>query len=243
MGLLLQTHTVLVNGFPIHYAQCGNDTMPTIVFIHGSPGSWNAFERYMQDKELLSRFRLIAIDRPGFGYSRFGDARNLKQQSLLLSPVIHLLQNGKVLYAVGHSLGGPVAVQLQADNNNLFSGLILLAASVDPKEEKPERWRPFLFKSPLNYFVPGAFKASNEELWYLKKDLYKLDSLWYKLTCPVWIVHGSKDGFVPPGNAVYAQKKLSHASSVIVTMIPNARHFIPWEQYNEVKRLLLHLPV
>jgi pimeloyl-ACP methyl ester carboxylesterase len=226
----------------MHYAKTGNDTLPTLFFVHGSPGSWNAFEAYMQDKELLAKYRMISVDRPGFGYSNFNKAQNLQEQSKLITPVIKLLQNDKPMYAAGHSLGGPMIVKLQIDNPGLFDGLVLLAASVDPAAEKPEKWRPVLYKTPLNFFVPGALRPSNKELWYLKNDLKELDKQWDKITCPVWILHGDKDSFVPVGNVDYTKRKLSGNKNVSVRILSGARHFIPWEQYNEIKETFLKLP-
>src|SRR6188474_3114112 len=140
-NVTLTTEFITIDGFKMHYAKTGNDTLPTLFFVHGSPGGWTAFERYMQDKDLLSRYRMISVDRPGFGYSQFGDAKKLEEQSKLMSPIAKLFQNGKPMYGVGHSLGGPMIVKLQMDNENLFTGLVFLAASNDPEEEKPERWR------------------------------------------------------------------------------------------------------
>jgi len=238
----LTTETIKIDGFNMHYAKTGNDSFPTLFFVHGSPGSWNAFERYLQDKDLLSKYRMISIDRPGFGYSNFGDAKNLDDQSKLISPLVKSSQNGKPMYAIGHSLGGPMIVKLQMDNENLFTGLVFLAAAVDPDEEKPERWRFMLNSSFLQYFLPGAFRPSNEELVYLKTDLKYLDKEWDKITCPVWIIHGDKDTFVPVGNVEYAKKKLTKAKSVEVKILPDARHFIPWEQYDDIKKVLMGLP-
>ena len=242
-GVELITEHIYVDGFDMHYAKTGNDSMPTLFFVHGSPGGWSAFERYMQDKDLMEKFRMISIDRPGFGYSQFGDAKNLEEQSKLISPLAKSFQNGKPMYAVGHSLGGPMIVKLQMDNENIFTGLVFLAASVDPAEEKPENWRPVLYKTPLKFFVPGAMRPSNEELWYLKKDLKEMDSQWEKIICPIWIIHGDKDTFVPVGNVEYAKKKLTKAKSVEVKILPGARHFIPWEQYGDIKEVLLKLPI
>jgi pimeloyl-ACP methyl ester carboxylesterase len=240
-GVELKTEVIKINDFKMHYAKTGNDSLPTLFFVHGSPGGWNAFEKYMQDKDLLSKYRMISIDRPGFGYSQFGDAKNLQEQSDLISPLIKLFQNNKPMFAIGHSLGGPMIVKLQMDNENLFAGLVLLAASVDPEEEKPERWRFVLKNSPLQFFLPGAFRPSNEELVYLKKDLWETDKQWEKITCPVWIIHGDKDSFVPVANADYAKKKLTKAKSVEVKILKGARHFIPWEQYEDIKEVLMRL--
>jgi pimeloyl-ACP methyl ester carboxylesterase len=237
----LVTATIPVNGFNMHLARTGADSLPTLFFIHGSPGSWHAFEQYMQDKDLIGKYRMISIDRPGFGYSNFNKAKNLEEQSQLISPLIKRFSNGKPVYAVGHSLGGPMIVKLQADNPELFDGLVLLAASVDPAAEKPEKWRPVLFKTPLNFFVPGAFRPSNKELWYLKKDLKQLDKQWSSIKCPVWVLHGDKDSFVPVSNAEYIKSKLHTNSGVTIKILPGARHFIPWEQYAEIKDLLLTL--
>ena len=43
----LITETIKVDGFDMHYAKTGNDTFPTLFFVHGSPGGWKSFERYM----------------------------------------------------------------------------------------------------------------------------------------------------------------------------------------------------
>lgn len=241
-GINLQTNTVVINGFKLHYAKTGNDTLPTLFFVHGSPGSWDAFKVYMKDKELLAKYRMFSIDRPGFGYSQFGDARSMSEQAAIINPLLHQIQNGKPFYIVGHSLGGPMAVTLVADNPGMFSGMVLLAASVDPAEEAPEKWRGFMHNSPFKYFLPGAFKPSNDELWYFKKDVHQVAASLATINCDVWIVHGDKDKFVPVGNAAYAKKMLVNARSVNTTILKGAPHFIPWQPwYNDVKAVLLQL--
>jgi pimeloyl-ACP methyl ester carboxylesterase len=240
-GVELFTGTVNVDNFFIHYAKTGNDSLPTILFIHGSPGSWISYERYMKDKDLLKKYRMISIDRPGFGYSEFGQAKNLKEQSMLISPLLEIFNNHKPVYIAGHSLGGPVAAQIAADNPHSFAGLILLSAAIDPGEERKEKWRPFFFNSPWKYLVPGAFDQSNRELWYLKEDLLQLQHDLAHINCRVWIVHGKKDVYVPVGNAAFAQKMLVNAKSIETTLLPHANHFIHTLKYDEVKKVLMAL--
>src|SRR6478752_1099847 len=175
-GIELTTNTIEVEKHHLHYVQTGSDTMPTIFFVHGTPGSWDAFSGYLQDSLLLQKFRLVSIDRPGFGNSDYGKPENLARQSQLISPLFKKLENGKPYFLAGHSLGGPMVIKLAADNEKLFKGIVVISGSIDPNEEKPERWRPVLFETPLNYFVPGAMRPSNEELWYLKKDLFLLQA-------------------------------------------------------------------
>lgn len=242
-GVELITTTEKISNRNIHYAKTGNDTLPTIIFIHGTPGSWDAFAGYMQDKELLRQYRMISIDRPGFGYSDFGKPVNLAAQSALISPVIKKINNGKPVYLVGHSLGGPLIIKFAADFPGYYDGLVILAGSEDPAEEKPEKWRPFLFKTPLNLLIPGAFKPSNEELWFLKKDLVDLQKDFPKVKCPVFFIHGEADTWVPPGNVAYAKKLLVNSPHIQELMLPGANHFIPWTKYDEIKNVLLQLKV
>jgi pimeloyl-ACP methyl ester carboxylesterase len=241
-GITLRTETLDVNGSKLHYVQTGNDTFPTLFFVHGSPGSWDAFSVYLKDTDLLRKYRMISIDRPGFGYSDFGDAKNLSDQSAIISPIFKHVQNGKPIYIIGHSLGGPTIVKLVADNPNTFSGMVILAGSEDPAEEASEKWRGFLKYSGLQYLLPGAFRPSNNEIWYYKKELRPLAKQFASITCNVWIIHGNKDKFVPVGNAAYAKKMLVNAKSVEVKILDGAPHFIPWAPwYKDVKEVLLRL--
>jgi pimeloyl-ACP methyl ester carboxylesterase len=240
-GVDISFNTITVSSRQLHYAQTGDNKLPTIVFVHGTPGSWDAFEGYLKDAELLQKFRLIAIDRPGFGHSDFGQALNLTQQSLVISPLFDHIKNGAPVYLVGHSLGGPMICRLAADNPGLFAGLIILAGSQDPAAEKPEKWRPVLYKSPLKYLVPGALRPSNEELWYLKQDLVNLSGDLSKITCPVFLLHGTKDVLVPFSNLAYTESKLVNASKKERIVFENENHFIPWTRFKEIKALLLKL--
>jgi len=240
-GVALFTETIEADGIRLHYAKTGNDTLQTLFFVHGSPGSWMKFAKYLQDKDLLENFRIVSVDRPGFGYSQFGNVRSLQEQSRLISLLLSRLQNGKPVYAIGHSYGGPMIVNLAVDNPGTFSGLVLLASALDPAAEKAEKWRPVLFKTPLNLLVPGAWRPSNKELWYLKEELKTLAPGFSTITCPVFILHGDQDGLVPVSNAAYAKKLLVNAKSVTVTIIPGANHFISDNNYELVKKTLMGL--
>jgi pimeloyl-ACP methyl ester carboxylesterase len=240
-GVELFTGTVNVDNFFIHYAKTGNDSLPTILFIHGSPGSWITYEHYMKDKDLLKKYRMISIDRPGFGYSEFGNAKNLEEQSKLISPLLEIFNNHQPMYVAGHSMGGPVAAQLVADNPESFAGLVLLSAAMDPAEERTEKWRPLFFKNPWKQLIPGAFLPSNTELWFLKKDLLRLEKDLYKIHCNVWIVHGNKDVYVPVGNAYFSERMLVNAKSIEMKIIPRANHFIHTIHYDIVKDVLMRL--
>ncbi|MEQ1553377.1 MAG: alpha/beta hydrolase [Ferruginibacter sp.] len=242
LKLSLFTETVDINNFQLHYAKIGIDTLSTLFFVHGSPGSWDAFSIYMQDKDLLAKYRMISIDRPGFGYSQFGYAKNMQEQSQIISPFLKYIDNKKPIYIIGHSLGGPLAIKLVVDNPSFFAGVVLLAASISPADEAPEKWRGLFANSTLQYLLPGAFKPSNLELWAFKKDIIPLSKQLSNITCPVWIIHGDKDKFVPVANVAYTKKMLVNAKFVETKILKGAPHFIPWEPwYKDVKNTLIQL--
>jgi pimeloyl-ACP methyl ester carboxylesterase len=240
-GVVLHTFIKIINGFPLHYAQTGNDSFPTLLFVHGSPGSWDAFQNYLMDSGLLKHYRIISIDRPGFGYSDFGNAMHLSQQAAIISAWMDSIQNKKPFIIIGHSLGGPLAVKLAAAKSDNTKALVILAGSLDPAAENPEKWRPVLFRTPLNYLVPGALRPSNKELWYLKKDLKEMSNDYEKVTCPVYILHGTKDMLVSYSNVAYAKKMFTKSAMITVTTFENENHFIVWTREKEITDLLMKL--
>jgi len=240
-GVTLTSHNEKIDGNTLHYVSTGADTLPLLVFIHGSPGSWSAFENYLKDNDLLQHFHMVAIDRPGFGYSDYGDAKHMDKQVEIISALLQKFTTNKPMFLIGHSLGGPLAASLVYKNPQLINTLVLLAGSVDPKAEKIELWRNIISYSPLRYLVPRFLRPSNDELMYFKKDVLEMPAILSKITCRVIILHGDHDSLVPYGNALYAKSKLTSAKSVELITLQGADHFIPWTNYTDIKKVLLQL--
>jgi pimeloyl-ACP methyl ester carboxylesterase len=193
----------------------------------------------MKDSSLRAHFRMVSIDRPGYGGSEDAGPMHLKDQSDHLVPILHKLAVHGPLLLAGHSLGGPAIVQLAADDPQDIACIVLLAGSVSPEYEGEEAWRNWFSHFPLKLLLPGAVRPSNVELLYFKDDVKGLASDFPKVTCDVRIVHGDQDPMVPPGNVDYARKNLVNARSVTVQMLPGANHFIPWTRTTEISKTLL----
>jgi pimeloyl-ACP methyl ester carboxylesterase len=237
----LQTHDTIINGSHLHYAVCGTDTLPTLVFIHGSPGSWMHYMKFMWDSSMRKKFRIVAIDRPGFGYSDFGKAMHLQVQSNMILPVLQKLKTDKPMFLVGHSMGGPVVVKMAAENLTLFKTVVIVAGAIDVSEEKTETWRKIMNVRPFYWALPGAFGPSNAELLYLKKDLISLKNDFAKITCNILFEHGDKDTWVPIKNIAYSKKMMINAASISADTLKGADHQIPWKNRDELKAILLGL--
>jgi pimeloyl-ACP methyl ester carboxylesterase len=237
----LEFFDTVIRGRTIHFASTGSDTLPTLIIIHGSPGSWFHYMKLMRDAELRKKFRIVSFDRPGFGQSDYGKPLGLQEQCALLLPVVRKLANGKPLFLCGHSYGGPVVAKLGADAPELFHSIVIAAGSLDPDLEKKETWRHIMENEPLSLFLPGAHRPSNTELLYLKEDLKPLAADLKNITSHVHFIHGDEDTWVPIENVRYGVKMMPNAASIRVDTIRGAGHQIPWKYRDEFKNLLLEL--
>lgn len=213
-------------GRQLHYVETGDSLRQPVLFVHGSPGSWDNFKAFLKDTFLLAHCRLLSVDRPGFGESEKGGAEDeLPTQAAALLPILQRQNQPVVL--VGHSYGGPIIVQAATMYPQYIKGLVIVAGSVDPTLE-PSNWYRYPLKyTPLRWAIPSFFRSSNDELLPLKKELKQMAPQWEKVRCPVVIVQGGKDVLVPPDNAKFAKQQLTH---VKVTTIwkENMNHFVPW---------------
>jgi pimeloyl-ACP methyl ester carboxylesterase len=223
----------------IHYVRVGRERPFRVIFVHGSPGSLSAFIDYLADSALLARAELISVDRPGFGNSNFGYAvPSLQRQSQLLRPLLDR-KDGQRNILVGHSLGGPVIARMAMDYPDLVDGLVLVAASIDPKLEPDEGWFRIPLSTPfLRWLVPRSFRASNDELVGLRKELEEMEPGWSKIKVPVTVIQGGKDGFVPAANADFARQVLTNAT-VEYVLDSEWNHFIVWNRPEVIREAVV----
>lgn len=235
-------HQVQTEGHTINYAEIGNDSLPVAFFVHGSPGSWSAFIDFMKDTQLVSRVKMVSVDRPGFGYSDFGEGEgSLEKQARYIRPVIEKYKvSGKKLILIGHSLGGPLIARMAMDYPQLVDHLIIVAGSISPALEPNEKW----FRIPLNFtplriLIPKSFRASNKELLYLRPELEKMMPLWKNIKMPVTIIQGGSDILVDPKNAAFAKEMLVNAKMNLV-WVDSMNHFVPWSHPWLIKQAILN---
>lgn len=225
----------------IHYTHVGNDTLPLVLLVHGSPGSSSAFLDYLGDEKLGKVAQSIAVDRPGFGYSKFGKAeRSLEKQALALKPLLERYRDRKTIL-VGHSFGGPIIVRAAIDFPDLVDGLVMVAGSVSPDLEPKEWWRKPLDWWIFRWMVPPALRVCNQEILPLYKELEIMLPDWKKVTCPVTIIQGAEDNLVPPDNATFAEAELVNSQKVRVQIIENGDHFILWSRRNLIVQAIIDL--
>ena len=227
----------------INYLHVGDENLPLVVFVHGSPGSLSAFINFMTDTALLKRAQLVTVDRAGFGESNFGYAeKSLQKQAQYLKPILEKYKNNKPIILVGHSLGGPVIARMAMDYQSLVDGLVIVAGSIDPDLEPNETWFRAPLATPLlSWIMPRSFRASNLEIYKLKPELQEMLPLWKNITCRVTIIQGKKDDLVSPANTDFAKKMLVNASSVDYVIKEDMSHFVPWQHPELIREEVLRL--
>lgn len=217
------------------------DSLPLIVLVHGSPGSADAFLSYLADTFLTKIARLVAVDRPGFGYTQgFGKPeRSLEIQAASVQAVVNQLAPGQKVWLVGHSLGGPVIARFAMDYPEQTAGLVLVAASIDPTLEEHPWWQSAINPPPLKWLIPKSFWASNAEIKSLEGELKKMLPLWENITCPVRVVHAVNDRLVPVANADFARRVLTNVADFKMDILPDGDHFILWNRYEKIRQILI----
>ncbi len=122
---------VTVDGMPVHVIVRGRGR--PVVLVHGNGTMAEDFAICGLIDRLAARYRVIAIDRPGFGYT--GRPRHriwtAQAQAVLLHRVLEQLGVERPLL-VGHSWGTIVALALAADGRRPLRGLVLLSGSYFP---------------------------------------------------------------------------------------------------------------
>jgi pimeloyl-ACP methyl ester carboxylesterase len=122
---------VEVDGVRLHYLERGRG--PALVLLHGNGVFANDFEYSGLVNELSGRYRVIAFDRPGYGYSDRprGTVWTADAQARLLH---HALQRIGVDSAIvlGHSWGTMVALAMGLQVPDFVRGLVLLSGYYYP---------------------------------------------------------------------------------------------------------------
>ncbi len=170
-----------VRGGSIHYVDLGPKDAPVLVLIHGLSGQLQHFT-YAMSSMLADEYRVIAVDRPGCGYSEREDdgLAALPEQARMIGEALDALgvQNPVL---VGHSLGGAVALAMALDRADKTAALALLCPATQHQPETPDVFRGLAVKSPFIRRLIGHTIAVPMAAATAEKVL---STVFYPETCP-----------------------------------------------------------
>ena len=127
---------VPVTGGSLHYTQLtpASTERGTVVLLHGASGNEADMMIPLGAPLAAQGFRVIAFDRPGYGWSERPDGRAdadpARQANLIVEGLARLGIHKAIVLA--HSLAGVVATNLALDHADVTQGLVLVAPVTHP---------------------------------------------------------------------------------------------------------------
>jgi pimeloyl-ACP methyl ester carboxylesterase len=117
----------------VEMAPQGREPEATVLLLHGASGS-SGDPMTALGERLARRFRVVAVDRPGSGWSdRIGGAgaASPATQARIMRAALRDIGIERAI-VVGHSWAGALALNLALDHADVVSGLVLLAPVSHP---------------------------------------------------------------------------------------------------------------
>ncbi|PKP10071.1 MAG: hypothetical protein CVU08_13925 [Bacteroidetes bacterium HGW-Bacteroidetes-3] len=209
-------------------------TLPTIVFVHGSPGSILDFKKYCSDADLRGKANLITYERVGYGIDETGNVQeSIAFETALLEDLLIDLDKRKTIL-VGYSYGGPIALA----SKYKYKKIVLLAPAVYSKVE-PMPWILNFYRwKTTRWLLPDIWKAASKEKLSHKKDLLNFENNWKDNPSKILSVHGNNDWIVPYENSLYLKEKFPSKQFELVTL-EDAGHGLVWSHFTAIKNILL----
>ena len=231
------------NGRKIRYLSVGDDSLPTLLFIHGSPSSTSFFMEYFKDSLFLHTFKMYAVDRPGYGSSGFGKPEpSIEKQADIIQPILEELNKVRhPVILVAASYGSSIACRLAMDNPQLVNGLILIGPSLAPGEEKTYWFTPVIENPLINWTIPRMFQSANTEKIHHREGLCEMLPLWKNIRVPVMYLQGAQDKLIYTSNAAFAKKQLINAPCLDIHFFEGLPHFIEFRERPAIRQKILEM--
>jgi len=209
-----------------------------LVFVHGAPGSWDAFKKYMVDSELYSRTRVVSYDRPGYGGSGREAMPGIQDQAEVLKEIIRHYDLAETIL-VGHSYGGPIAGYCALHPDLNIRAAIMIAPLIDPVSEPIFWYSYFSYWEWSSWLLPNTLQVAGSEKFAHAEELATIEDQWASATDKIIHVHGLEDALAPGAENVDFSKQHIPESNLELVVYPEKGHLIIWTAYGLMKAIIL----
>jgi pimeloyl-ACP methyl ester carboxylesterase len=234
-------HYYSTHGRRLRYVSVGNDSLPSLLFLHGSPGSMSFYSRRFEDSAIRDHFKVFAVDRPGYGYSGFGDPEpSIQLQAEMIRPILDSLNKAShPIIVIGGSYGAAVACRLAMDHPELVDGLVLTGPAIGPGREIYFWFTPVIENWTIRWFIPRMFRSANTEKVHHKEELEKMLPYWKNIRVPVAYLQGINDDIVDTSNASFAREHLINTPFLDIRFLPGRKHLLAKYEWQAIKETIL----
>jgi pimeloyl-ACP methyl ester carboxylesterase len=231
-GLRSRIDVAAAPGLRVSYLRAGPVDAARLILVHGTPGSADGWADYVASPP--PGLEVVAIDRPGFGDSGPVDALpRLEDQARAVAAL--LPTDGRPAILLGHSLGGAIVARVAADHPARVQSVVLLAASLDPAQERVHPLQRVGTWAAVRSLLPRALRNANAELMALEPELQALAAVLPQIRAQMIIVHGTQDDLVPVANVPFMQARLTGSRCVRTVLLEGRNHFLPWNSEADVR--------
>jgi pimeloyl-ACP methyl ester carboxylesterase len=228
------------NKVKININTIGDSTKPLLVIVHGAPGEWyNSYPNFL-NQSLLNNFFIVTYDRPGYGKSdNAAKAKLIDYQTKILAAVIaHVNPNNQPIHLLARSYGTPIAANYAATFSSQIQKLVLVGSTTAPAYERIF-WFSYLGKIDIfNLFLPKSLISATKEKFAHKKELKKIEPNYKNISCPTYVLHGTKDWIADSLNLYYNLANFTN-TKVKAIMINNAPHNIIGAEPAYIRSILI----
>ncbi len=216
----------------MYYQRVGDPQGQRVIFLHGTPGSKDAWKDYMV--EVPEGLEYISVDRPAFGDSDPKKVVPIMRQVQLMETLLTTSPDGRKPIVVGHSYGGTMAAIMAALYQDKLGAIVILAGSVSPALDNPMKIQRLGQYPPFVYMIPGGLRKANDEVIALEEEAKQFPALWPNIRIPVVVLQGEKDPLVSVKNIDYMRETMINAE-LDIKILEGVNHFIPWNSKEHVE--------
>ncbi|HYG91758.1 MAG TPA: alpha/beta fold hydrolase [Azospirillum sp.] len=237
---------------------------PTMLLFHGGMGSWTHWTRNVD--ALACRFRIVAVDLPGFGDSPdVPEGTGVDAYLDRVAEAASAAGPGR-LHLVGFSFGGATAASVAVRLKDRLAALTLVGPGGfgEPKgrhirlEKMPPPDAPWpelcrVLRHNLGQWMLSTSDAADEDTaalhWAnIRRARFdsrrvslraSIDPDLRRLTAPVQVIWGERDVLAYPSIAARAAVVRGARPDARIAIVPGAGHWAQFERAEAVNRLLL----
>ncbi len=225
----------------LHYATIGrSDTLPLLVFVHGAPGAWYGYLNLMDDSLLQSRYKMVSVDRLGYGKSDYGKAElSVQMQALEIKRIIDEENTtGKKVVILGRSYGAPIAAWYAIHYPQNTEKLMMVSPVIDPDKEKFYWFSDLGRLGLVQAMLPELLNVATAEKFSHAGEMKKMQPQWKHLYSDTYVITGANDEVADTANFSFARRNITNCRCTFIKL-ENTGHLVTRQHPELIRELLL----